>query len=188
MVSRKPKLIAAGAVLAAGFGVACLFRRDGAADLSQVAAATPSTAQTASSHPSLASPLLDGQFSPQPPVPASGAVSSTSYGASGLPTNPAPVAVPTMPPLPGALLPADSNPSELSAGVAPNIPPDAPQVQIHVIHRGDTLESIAERYLGDARRAWELFDLNRDVLENPHILPLGAELRIPASPAAAGER
>jgi nucleoid-associated protein YgaU len=51
-----------------------------------------------------------------------------------------------------------------------------------VIHNGDTLERIAARYLGDANRALELFDLNREVLANPHLLPIGVELRIPLSP------
>jgi nucleoid-associated protein YgaU len=55
----------------------------------------------------------------------------------------------------------------------------------HVVHAGDSLESLAERYLGDEARALELFDLNRGVLENPHLLPIGAELTIPLSPEAA---
>lgn len=54
--------------------------------------------------------------------------------------------------------------------------------QIHIVHPGDSLERLAKRYLGDEGRAIELFDHNRQVLENPHLLPIGAELRIPASP------
>ncbi|MCA9261635.1 MAG: hypothetical protein KDA61_20600 [Planctomycetales bacterium] len=49
----------------------------------------------------------------------------------------------------------------------------------YVVHDGDTLGRLAERYLGDAARAVELFDLNRDVLANPHLLPIGVEIRIP---------
>lgn len=49
----------------------------------------------------------------------------------------------------------------------------------HIVHRGDSLERLAQRYLGDEARAIEIFDLNRQVLENPHILPLGTELKIP---------
>jgi nucleoid-associated protein YgaU len=49
-----------------------------------------------------------------------------------------------------------------------------------VVHNGDTLGRLARRYLGDEGRALEIFDLNRDVLSNPHLLPIGAELRIPA--------
>lgn len=52
----------------------------------------------------------------------------------------------------------------------------------HIVRNGDTLEKLAERYLGDAGRALELFDLNRDQLANPHLLPIGAELRVPVPP------
>jgi nucleoid-associated protein YgaU len=51
---------------------------------------------------------------------------------------------------------------------------------IHIVHEGDSLERLARRYLDDAGRAMEIFELNRQVLNNPHLLPLGAELRIPA--------
>ncbi|MCH7753209.1 MAG: LysM peptidoglycan-binding domain-containing protein [Planctomycetes bacterium] len=57
-----------------------------------------------------------------------------------------------------------------------------PEEIVHIVHNGDTLEKLAERYLGDAGRALELFDLNRDQLANPHLLPIGAELRIPIPP------
>jgi nucleoid-associated protein YgaU len=49
-----------------------------------------------------------------------------------------------------------------------------------VVQNSDTLEKLAKRYLGDEDRAMEIFDLNRDVLDNPHLLPIHAELRIPA--------
>ncbi len=49
----------------------------------------------------------------------------------------------------------------------------------HVVQNSDTLEKLAKRYLGDEGRALEIFDLNRDVLDNPHLLPIDAELRIP---------
>ncbi len=50
----------------------------------------------------------------------------------------------------------------------------------HVVQNSDTLEKIAKRYLGDEGRALEIFDLNRDLLDNPHLLPIHAELRLPA--------
>jgi len=50
---------------------------------------------------------------------------------------------------------------------------------IHEIVDGDTLEALAERYLGRADRALEIFEANRDVLEDPQLLPIGQELRIP---------
>ncbi len=50
---------------------------------------------------------------------------------------------------------------------------------MHVVHEGDSLDRLAKRYLGDEARALEIFDLNRDVLANPHVLAIGIELRIP---------
>jgi nucleoid-associated protein YgaU len=52
----------------------------------------------------------------------------------------------------------------------------------HRIVDGDTLAQLANRYLGSADRWRELYDFNRDVLTNPELLPIGAELRIPTSP------
>jgi nucleoid-associated protein YgaU len=57
-----------------------------------------------------------------------------------------------------------------------------PAELVHVVTNGDTLEKLAERYLGDAGRALEIFDLNRDQLSNPHLLPIGVELRVPRNP------
>lgn len=57
----------------------------------------------------------------------------------------------------------------------------------HVVTDGDSLPKLAERYLRDARRAREIYDLNRDVLTSPDLLPIGAEIRIPqevAGPSA----
>jgi len=50
----------------------------------------------------------------------------------------------------------------------------------HVVQNNDTLDKLAKRYLGDEGRALEIFDRNRDLLDNPHLLPIGAELSIPA--------
>jgi nucleoid-associated protein YgaU len=49
----------------------------------------------------------------------------------------------------------------------------------HRIVDGDTLAALADRYLGSADRAGEIFAANRDVLQNPSLLPIGAELKIP---------
>lgn len=55
----------------------------------------------------------------------------------------------------------------------------------HFIADGDTLSSLARRYLGDPSRAAELFVWNRDVLSHPELLPIGVELRV-EGPEAAG--
>jgi nucleoid-associated protein YgaU len=61
---------------------------------------------------------------------------------------------------------------------APLMPP--PTATRHAIIDGDTLASVAEQYLGDAARAKEVFEANRDVLTDPELLPIGAVLKIPA--------
>ncbi|MEX2174281.1 MAG: hypothetical protein WD872_07955 [Pirellulaceae bacterium] len=49
----------------------------------------------------------------------------------------------------------------------------------HRLRDGDTLEKLAERYLGDAARAAEIFEANRDVLATADLLPLGRILLLP---------
>ena len=49
----------------------------------------------------------------------------------------------------------------------------------HRIVDGDTLATLAQRYLGSSARAQEIFDANRNVLSDPKLLPIGAELKIP---------
>lgn len=57
----------------------------------------------------------------------------------------------------------------------------------HTVSDGDTLSSLAQNYLGDGGRWAEVFELNRDLLRDPDILPIGARIKIPeaGSPPAA---
>ena len=62
--------------------------------------------------------------------------------------------------------------------------------EMHTIVDGDTLASLAEHYLGSNARQMEIYELNKDVLSSPDLLPIGKTLRIPprqkpAAPAAA---
>jgi nucleoid-associated protein YgaU len=54
---------------------------------------------------------------------------------------------------------------------------------------GDTLSSLAQHYLGDAGRWAEIYELTRDLLKDPDILPIDARIKIPhaepQSPAPA---
>ncbi len=50
----------------------------------------------------------------------------------------------------------------------------------HRVEDGDTLTRLAVHYLGSADAYRQIYDLNRDVLDSPDLLPIGAELRIPA--------
>lgn len=66
--------------------------------------------------------------------------------------------------------------------------PDAPHTDampiVHRVVKGDTLSSLAARYLGSSERFWDLFTANRDQLRNPDLLPVGIELRIPQAESA----
>lgn len=74
---------------------------------------------------------------------------------------------------------------------APAPPPESPKrkpepsspahIVVHRIVDGDTLASLAQRYLGSSQRFREIFEANRDRLLSPDLLPIGAELRIPLS-------
>jgi nucleoid-associated protein YgaU len=163
MVSPKQKLIAAGCVLAVGLTAALLFRRREEWAPSLPAPETTSIAVPAATAP-LATASLPGHFSPQNPVPAATAVLTTTT-----PSTPTPI-VPTGP----AFAPGIDDPAQ-------------PEYRVHVVSDGDTLERLAERYLGDGARALDLFDLNRDIVENPHVLGIGAELRIPQAPKSSPE-
>jgi nucleoid-associated protein YgaU len=78
--------------------------------------------------------------------------------------------------------PRDARPAYATGRPAPTEDSAWPEEVVHVVRNGDTLEKLAQRYLGDEGRALELFDLNREQLVNPHLLPIGAELRIPVPP------
>jgi nucleoid-associated protein YgaU len=57
------------------------------------------------------------------------------------------------------------------------------QARSHIIVDGDSLAKLAERYLNDPQRANEIYELNRTLLSHPDVLPIGAEITIPARSA-----
>jgi nucleoid-associated protein YgaU len=79
------------------------------------------------------------------------------------------------------------------APVARSSPPPAPQRSTvrsvptapaavnrrHVISKGDTLFSLAQKYYGNRARWRDIFNANRDVLPTEHALRLGMEIKIP---------
>ena len=79
----------------------------------------------------------------------------------------------------GALLkPITDDTAEPAGGVrSPNR--DEPSPATHVVADGDTLTGLAERYLGTPDRYLEIYELNRDVLASPELLPIGHALKIP---------
>lgn len=55
----------------------------------------------------------------------------------------------------------------------------------YTVQSGDSLSAIAQRLFGDANRWHELFELNRDQIENPDLIYPGQVLKLPgAAPAA----
>ena len=68
--------------------------------------------------------------------------------------------------------------------------PPRSQPQLHRITDGDTLEALANRYLGSAARAGEIYEANRELLARPDLLPIGEDLKIPprASEVGNGEQ
>jgi nucleoid-associated protein YgaU len=59
------------------------------------------------------------------------------------------------------------------------LPETASAPPTHRVIDGDSLAILAERYLGSATRAMEIYEANRSVLSQPEILPIGAQLKIP---------
>jgi nucleoid-associated protein YgaU len=54
-----------------------------------------------------------------------------------------------------------------------------PGSMIYRVQDGDTLSSVARRFLGSADRYNDVFNANQDVLSDPDLLPVGTELKIP---------
>jgi nucleoid-associated protein YgaU len=170
VVTRQRKLLAAGLVLAAGFGLAWPLRRT-----QPLKPASLQHAPVAANVQTLARPVeLALQTSPKPLVAARAAAPNA------------------MPPRHSAPDPFADVPRPIYSTISdgPDVPTSTiePKLveRIHVVHQGDSLDRLAKRYLGNEARALEIFDLNRESLDNPHILPIGVELRLP--PATADGR
>lgn len=56
---------------------------------------------------------------------------------------------------------------------------DNPYAQYHIVKKGDTLSKIALEYYGDAKLYPQIFDANRDILDDPDKIRVGQKLRIP---------
>lgn len=57
---------------------------------------------------------------------------------------------------------------------------NAPKASRYTTKAGDTLWSIASKYLGDGAKTKALFEANKDKLSDPNILKAGTELVIPS--------
>jgi soluble lytic murein transglycosylase-like protein len=77
-------------------------------------------------------------------------------------------------------------PESATPAAAPPAPTTRPRG--YTVQAGDTLTAIAAKTLGDAHRWREIFEANRDRIDNPNAVSVGTVLRLPgegAAPAAA---
>lgn len=177
VVPRKPKLIAAAAVLAVGLGLAWPWRRGESVPV-DVLPISPTNSPFGSA-PAPAAVVVPAYQPAALSATAIGLGTSSAqheqFAASAAPRDV--TAAKLVQGLGQPLLPGVEHAEEASA---------AAHERRYIVQEGDSLERLALRYLGDEGRALELFDLNRAVLVNPHILPIGVELKLPVSaePAA----
>jgi len=129
------------------------------------------------------------------PDPRTFAVANPSSAASpsrpqtGVPAEPrrlsptivTPADQPVPPPELPKTYPNDGQPASTRWGTSLSemLPESASAPPTHKVIDGDSLALLAERYLGSANRAMEIYEANRNVLSRPEILPIGAELKIP---------
>ncbi|CAG1008236.1 hypothetical protein PHYC_03538 [Phycisphaerales bacterium] len=84
-----------------------------------------------------------------------------------------------------AVAPPIVAPPSQTSPKATDAPANSPAYRTYVIKKGDTLGSIASKELGTVKRAGEILELNRSVLKNPDVVPLGATIKLPARAVAS---
>jgi nucleoid-associated protein YgaU len=134
----------------------------------------------------------DVMLEPAPPGETSPAVGLASPSPAGfIPTESIPSAPESGPPVQtvsavltrpdlASLAPPPAMPAEFATiepAHAPSIPRPAPRT--YRLRDGDTLEWVAERFLGNPQRWEELYAANRDVLTRSDLLPVGATIKLP---------
>lgn len=63
--------------------------------------------------------------------------------------------------------------------VAPAAEAEASEVEFYTIESGDTLWGIAAKFLGNGSKYPEIFEANREVIEDPDKIFVGQKIRIP---------
>jgi len=199
---RVSRLIPFLLVLAAGFCAAWPFRQmpsppeEAPADIVPLAltdpASTPRVQRVASGGVAAALGLdPDGESSPAEPLVPAEIVASSQDGSR--PVEPMRLTSGTLaagdplerltppPPLPTTFGVSPLEGSDWQPAAMPHALQFSPEARArpYRLRDGDTLESLAERFLGDTRRAEEIFQANRQVLVHPDLLPVGKTIMIP---------
>lgn len=170
------RMAIAGGVLAVGIVVALLFRKPQETAPDQTSAIASNTFAVAPHAPAETSDETLTEATPQIPAPAKPRDPPATATADFQWIDPVPPPLDLQYPGVGEKL-FNSQPFTASAG-QPDEQPAIPR-RTHRVKDGDTLRSVAVRYLRDPERAREIFDENRDLLSDPELLPVGALLRIP---------
>lgn len=92
------------------------------------------------------------------------------------------ILVPVRPTTPGATQAGTASRTTQPQNAAPaaGTRPAAPAgTRTYTVQKGDTLGQIASRELKSARRTREIIELNKDVIKNPDMVPVGTVLRLP---------
>jgi nucleoid-associated protein YgaU len=77
--------------------------------------------------------------------------------------------------------PEEDDPQSAASSTLTGLETNSPAgATLHRIVDGDTLSKLAVEYLGRAERYLEIYEINRDVLSSPDLLPIGVTLKIPA--------
>lgn len=138
-------------------------------------------------------PVLESEFPPDSGLPVRSAYLPPTPApalAAPLPSTAAPEVEPAYRSMldipPPALLDAQRTPSTVSwsAAARPAVAaarplPDALVPASCVVRDGDDLEGIATRYYGHPSAAGAIWSANRERLQDPRVLPIGLELRLP---------
>ncbi len=184
-MEQRIRLITAAAVMLLGLGLALFFRRPAAEN--DVPIPMQSGPLVLHQQPDLRSitvtesPAAVGQ--PRPGVPGAPATPPEPRPSPTIVT-PAEQAAP--PPEMPKINPAGGQAvsTRWGSSLREMLPETASAPPVHKIIDGDSLALLAERYLGSASRAMEIYEANRNVLTRPEILPIGAELKIPRADQA----
>ena len=183
------RLMTAAAVMLVGLGLALFFRRPAAeADLPIPLQSDPLVLRKQPAPRTFAAAEAATDTSQPHPLPAA---PSEPWRQS--PTIVTPTDQPAPPPeLPKSYPSSYPNSGQVAstrwgASLGEMLPETASAPPTHKIIDGDSLASLAERYLGSASRAMEIYEANRSVLAQPEILPIGVELKIPRADQAAAQ-
>lgn len=192
----KVKVILVGAILAAGVAGAWFFR-DGSAPTDQADPSVSGLERRSSEAPSPDASAGGHLLGRIEPLAEEGAQAIPAGASQPLPSSSrSSAAAPSAPPLERLVPVRESRPANLptaspwtaggdqsqaaAAGQASDAPrPSHVTWKRHRVSDGDTLSSMAQQHLGDAGRWREIFDLNRDQLKDPDLLPIGARIKIP---------